>query len=489
MRFFSQKYFFAFLITAQVVLFLFVKDDPFHGDAVTSTARPALHIYEHDLKTIWYPTQHDPGHPTLFPYLLAFLWTVFGKSLWVGHAWVGIISLATLWIFRKLSLQFLTIETANAACLMLALYSIYVSQSALLLNTPLFFLFALWGFYALLNNHATAFMLSSMLMVLTHLQANFMLLSFFVIHSYLYLKQATGKKTLADFCVKSLIWFAPALACFAAWSLLHYKHSGWLVMSPNYTEHESLKSPVQFLQSLFIVLWRLLDYGMVVPYTILIWFALKKHLHKPLWHMYLLLLGVTTICMGIFLYNTIGHRYFLLTQLLAILLLFDALQRHVAKPTLLIVLVCISLLAGNFLFYPGKNLGDGTLLYRSFFSIEKSIKETYSNLKPNSYAPLSSDSEIRYLQKNKGVDFIPLNDEHLDDAGVIIQSNINAEFTKTQKEYLEQNWHGNSYEKGAVYVNVFLNPKQYAKPKDFRLRQPSEFELWLRKVKYRLRGE
>jgi hypothetical protein len=78
---------------------------------------------------------------------------------------------------------------------------------------------------------------------------------------------------------------------------------------------------------------------------------------------------------------------------------------------------------------------------------------------------------------------------NLDTIPALLQSNVNAEFTKPQRDYLTNNWYGNSYENGAVYVNVFLNPKFYNKPTWFKLRESSYFEVKLQELKYKIRGE
>ena len=484
-----NKYFLWFIISAQLVLFFVVMNDPFHGDAIASTARAALHIYDTNLQTIFYPTNYDPGHPTLFPYILAMCWIFFGKSLWVAHALVTIVCILTLFVFRKIATIYLNASQTNFATLLFSVYSIYVSQCALLLNTPMFFLLALSCFYSLLKNKKYIFISSSILMELTHLQSNFMLLSFFGIFTYHYFFLANEKpKRILQFVKQSLNWFSPAILVFGIWVFLHKQHTSWAIFSPLYTEHDKLKSISQFLQSMAIIVWRLFDYGMVAIYFFITLFISQKKYNKELVAFFLIALLSSAVCMGLFLYNTIGHRYFLFVQLLAILIFVDALGRTNCNKKLLIAISLICLFLGNFLFYPGKNLGDGTILYRSFFELEKKLKNDFVGQTIYSYAPLSSESKFRHLNNN-GIDFIPLNEVSIDTVKIIFQSNINAEFTKPQKDFLQNNWYGNTYENGAVYVNVFLNPKYFNKDEKFRLRELSGFEKWILDLKYKWRGE
>jgi hypothetical protein len=70
----------------------------------------------------------------------------------------------------------------------------------------------------------------------------------------------------------------------------------------------------------------------------------------------------------------------------------------------------------------------------------------------------------------------------LDTLPVVIQSNVNAEFTVEDKKLLAT-WYGTSFEQGAVYINVFTNPKYNGKPQGWKVRKPSMMEQWMMDVK------
>jgi hypothetical protein len=191
--------------------------------------------------------------------------------------------------------------------------------------------------------------------------------------------------------------------------------------------------------------------------------------------------------MAVFLYNTIGHRYFMISQFMLIILLLQACNHKNIK--WVIGLVFMSLLFGNFMYYPGKVIADSNLQYRNFFKLEQQVKTDFDSIAFYSYAPISSSADIRYLNIEKGLKISSLNDLNLDTIPALLQSNVNAEFTKPQRDYLSNNWYGNSYENGAVYINVFLNPKFYNKPTWFKLRKSSYFESKLQELKYKIRRE
>lgn len=479
-----NKYILVIIAGLQLVLFLVIKNDPFHGDAVTSTARAALYIYNHQLATIWYPANFDPGHPTLFPYLLAILWTIFGKSLLISHLLIMVIAFFILVVMRKIAMHYCVEFKANLATFLAGFYSIFVAQQALLLNTPLFYLFVLLAFYNLIKQHKSGFVISTILMEMTHLQANFFLLAFGIIYCYQVFK---NKETISSFFKNGLILFLPAITVLAVWLYAHQQHFGWAFLSPNYTEHNDVKGLKQFVQSVFLIIWRLVDNGMIMVYGLLIYLFLKQKLNKELFIFSAIILVVNSLCMAVFLYNTIGHRYFMISQFLFVILLIEASNKKQFK--WISSLVLVSLIIGNWVYYPGKVIADTNLQYRNFFKLEQQIKNNFDSITFYSYAPISSSADIRYLDIVKGLKISSLNDLDLDTIPALLQSNVNAEFSKPQRDFLYKNWYGHSYENGAVYVNVFLNPKFYNKPDWFKLREPSSFEKKLQEVKYKIRGE
>ena len=481
---FFNKYILLLIAALQLVLFFIVKNDPFHGDAVTSTARVALNIYENNLKTIWYPANFDPGHPTLFPYLLACIWLVLGKSLSVCHAVILVICFFILFVTRKIALIYTHETKANIATLLTGIYSIFVAQQALLLNTPLFYLLVLLCLYYIIKSNVKAFIFCSVLMELTHLQANFFLLAFGFVYCY---QAYHNKSNFYAFAVKGLKLFLPAIFTLTIWLYIHHNHFGWAFLSPNYTEHNNIKGASQFIQSIFLIIWRLIDNGMLTVYMLLAYFAYKQKLNKELLIYSLIILVVNSICMAVFLYNTIGHRYFMISQFMFIILLLQACNHENIK--WVIGLVFTSLLFGNFMYYPGKVIADTNLQYRNFFKLEQQVKTNFDSISFYSYAPISSGAAIRYLNDEKGLKISSLNEVDLDTIPALLQSNVNAEFTKPQRDFLSKNWYGNSYENGSVYVNVFLNPKFYQKPTWFKLRESNYFETKLQELKYKIRGE
>ena len=323
-------------------------------------------------------------------------------------------------------------------------------------------------------------MVGTTLMMLTHMQAPFFLLALATVDFFLSMKE----KNFIVWFKERFVFYAIPFAVLLCWLVLHFIHTGWLVLSPNYSDIDKLNGISQYAKSLLIMGWRLIDFGMTTFYPIFIYAIFKKVGDNKLQQVWLVLAIIICGLMAIFLENTIGHRYFLVLGLLMIIMVMNVLQNFdTRKKNILYIALIVSLIFGNLLYYPGKTIGDGNITYSGYFNIVSTLKKEFSDTTVfYSYAPIANPSQLMYLSE-EGLKTERINRQVLDSLPAIIQSNLNAEFSESDKQYLAQHFYGKSYKKGAVYVNVFLNPKYYKKPEGWKLREPSSFEKWLIKIK------
>lgn len=481
MKLFSSSYFFLIAILLQLCLWFIVRNDPFFGDSIASTSQAASHIYAKHLSTVFYPLDADPGHPTLYAYGLAVCFTVFGKTLWIAHAYSCIWALLLLVAFRKAALCLLTETETNVAMVLVMLFPTYLSQSAMMLNTVAlmaFFLFAVCG--VLKQNRGTVLVFGS-LMCITHLQSAFLLLS---LACFDLLQSVYGlhKYTLAKWVQSRFMVYAIPAILFGLWLMLHKQHTGWMLVSPQYNDVDDLNGAGEYLKAMALISWRLVDFGMLPFYIILGWILVKQKDSRLTMVQIGALVLPCCLAMAVFLNHTIGHRYFMAFGMMVILYTVY-LTRYVQPMGRIMLYGCLglSLLAGNFLSYPGKNLGDATLAYRSYFALIPQARSIIA-LQPYSHAPIANNDSLTYLHSTPFVPIQRLNEALPDTIPVVIQSNVNAEFTDEDKKLLAT-WYGTSFEQGAVYINVFANPKYVAKPEGWVLRQPSTAEQWMMDLK------
>lgn len=456
--------------------------DPFFGDAISSTYQSANHIYDNSLMTIFYPIDTDPGHPTLYPYLLAVSWKIFGQTIEVSHAYSAFWMLLLSLLFVKIARLFLTPQNTFLAAILLVSFGTYLSLSAMVLNTTMLMFFVLISFYGLYTKKSWLLLIGNCLMVLTHLQGTFFVIGFGIAHvicdSYF------NKKNIFYFIKRHLIYYLIPSLLFIGWIYLHYLHTGWYTHSPNYSDTQSPKTLFTVVKSILIIIWRLIDYGMLPIHVFALLAIFKRQSDRILALTYISLLLSNMIIMSVFLENTIGHRYFFVIHLFGIIICFQYLAAVFGefKYKLYVMIFCV-LVAGNFLYYPGKTLGDATLAYRSYFEIEKKIKQDFADTtRFYSYAPIANISQAKSLD-DSSLDIGRISSNNISEIPVILQSNLNAEFDPETKSLLASTWYGKSYEKGAVFVNVYLNPALYSKPLQWKLRTPGVIENYMESLK------
>jgi hypothetical protein len=482
---------FAVFAVAQAILFWVTRHDPFFGDAVSGVSRAAVHIYEKKLHTLFFLPQHDPGHPTLFPVLLAAAWMVLGKKLWVAHLLVNLFATGTLYLTWRTAKRYLTGWWPYLPVLLLTLSATYLAQSAMLTNhMPLTF-FYLLAFTSLREKRTLLFVLASCAMVLLHLQAVFMLLAMAAAEVYLHTR--VSRQNWGILFKETLWWFVPSALVFLGWGYVHAQHTGWAYSSPVFAEHRVAVGVSGFLKHVLISFWRLADYGYLVLYVP---FLLLFRKPKTLQHLFLkdeitvswlVHLTITALLICATLNYSPGHRYFFpfstLLCVSSVVALKEAFRQKPAR-WMLGVSMAVVLVLGNYWYYPGKCLGDATLAYRNYFDIEKQIAaQLPDSVKLYTYAPLASHPKYTRLTDEDLLTVEELYGKSLTETPAVLQSNCNCEFNPIQLDILAT-WKGKSFEQHAVYVNVLFNPDYYpAPPLNEPLRTKSRVETWMEQAK------
>lgn len=478
---------FALIAAYQVCIWWVVRNDPFFGDAISSTAQAATHIYQQQLTTLFYPLTADPGHPTLYSYLLALIWTVTNYSLPVAHAYSCIWAGFLLWSVFVFAKQFLSITQSIVALVGCLLFATTLSQSAMVLNTVALMAFFIQAVIAVVKHNRLRLIVAALLMCVTHLQAPFLLLSLFCFDAYrTFFRQQDGN--FIRFITSRMVVYSIPIMCWFGWLYAHYLHAGWFLHSPYYTDADTLNGPKEWIKAMFTICMRLFDYGMIACYLAIVYAGFTNARFRRQLVSWVILLLPLCVTMAVFLNNTIGHRYFLGYQLLVIVGTVYAIEQlKLAKPIVAYGLVGACIFLGNWLHYPGKTLGDATLAYRSYFALEEQVLAAYPNTTFYTHAPIANPYALTHLQPGRSA-FVRLNKASFDTIPAILQSNINAEFSEKQKAFLTQNWYGESFESGAVYATVFLNPAFYPNQQVRQFRKPSTIELMMINLKLKWKG-
>ena len=474
-------YLYAAVVLYQLAGYMWFVHDPLFGDAISSTYYAAQHIYSHQLLTVFYDSHVDPGHPTLYAWLLAACWKMFGQTLEVTHLFSASWMLAFALVFIRLAQIVLNNRFVVMATLTLCVFSTYLSLMAMVLNTSMLMFLAILSIYAIIARKRALLLLANCLMVCVHLQGTFFVLA----NACAIVWINRNSEGFIQIGKKYLFVFLLPLLLFSLWLILHKSHTGWYVQSPQYSDLEKNTTLTGMLVNLLRILWRLADYGMLPVHVLAVTAIIRNCAHKSLAVVYISYMVVNAVIMLAVLHNTIAHRYFFVIHAPAIILAYHYISSMSSKRQVTLSLVIVvALLSGNVLYYPGKTIGDATLAYRNYFELEKKIvHDLAGEYTLQSLAPIGNSTRSKYLD-DCYADIQRLDFARLKDADVVLQSNINAEFDQETIRFLQNNWYGTTYASGPVYVNVYLNPERAKmRPQGWALLRPDTIEKQIIRLK------
>jgi hypothetical protein len=443
-----------------LLYFLLCRNDPIHGDGISTVARASFHMYEMGWDHFFYPVKQDPGHPTLYPYLLAGLWRLWGgPNLVLAHFWNVLFGIGVLLQIKRLC------RTNNSfvTVILVGISPLFVAQSMMVLThlALTFFFLGCWEAFRRKKYLQTGIWAS--LMVLTHLEGVFLLMAL----AWVYLTDwLTENKRISYLFFKNgiLIFALPSL-CLGVWLIAHYIHTGWWVSAPEYAAHRSLASFGGLVYNFALIAWRLVDYGygiFYIGFIGILWNKRGQVVHylrnDSESRRLLILILILSLLIAVFLSGSIAHRYFLPVQLLVIVYFGEKVVRLSHRKGIILTLIVpmIALGIGNFFYYPFKCIGDANIVYRNYFALEKEIHARYPNIAWGTYAPLSNPSIHRYLDAHTGLKTYRLYEARFDTCKHILSSNLTCEFTASQKDSLIRYWNRlDILERGGIRVELW----------------------------------
>lgn len=457
-----------------IVLTMATMQNAFFWDKDIMDSRQANWFFQHGLSLL--PPQHlDPGHPPLMGWLLAIMWSFFGRSLITGHLMMLPFSIGLTWqLYRFLRIFIPNKQVLNAALLLviidtslltqitvvsgelILIFFFFLSANSIIYRKRIMLVFSLLGL-CIINMRG---MMSCAVIGIFHLYHEFI-----IINNKLQLKKL----------VNISILYIPAFILASGYLFYHFFQRGWIIYDPIDSAWEGCYETVNlkgFLRNIIILIWRIIDYGRLFLWCIAFWFFIRllqkkwktdKHVHLLF---SLFLISLIVFSPGILIHkNLSGHRYLLpslivFSSLIAYLILKKSPEKKCMK--FLYFIALIGLLSGNFWVYPDRiSQGwDATLAHLPYYNLRKKmiayidennipVNETGSGI-PNAY-PLKyidlSDDEREFPRKD------------FDKQKYIFYSNIFNDFTDEELERLKNKWQVEmKYQTLQVKVVLYKNP-------------------------------
>lgn len=481
----SRRLLYALPVVFALIYFLLSFELPFWGDSIASVSKAAVRIYQDGLHRPWNYPDADPGHGTLYPWLIAFCWKIFGFSLWVPHALAAL----CFFLLLRLFLFFLSSYPEKwqlIGLLLIAASPLSVSQAmeiSLQLPLTLAFFSAVYG---LQKKKYFLWTVSMCALVLLHAQGVLLLAALGLYDLW------RSWPLQGSWWKRSTLYLVPA-AVFGTWCYFHYNEFGWALVTPNYPR--AVPGIGSAVYNLAISAWRLLDLGYFILAFPVLFMLAKAFAQKRLSDTQRLFIPVGMIlCIGIpflFAYPP-NHRYIFPVYLLLVPLFIDLVRNKGERArSIWLGVSFILLLSGSFWYYPGKCLGDQNLVFLGYHKLEKQMMADLPYVaRLHSYAPLNNPSRYTWMEEWRFASYHDLYDRHIPDLDWVVESNVNCEFTEEDRALLREHFVARSYETYGVYINLWMNKRLQSPLYGIEFNgphQPGAVERFIQKLKSDLR--
>lgn len=442
------------------------QNDPFFWDTVQLGSKHAHFFYDNGLRWAPLPADIDSGHPPVFGWLLAACWTVFGKTLPVGHWMMLPFLIGNIFLLWRLGRQLGGDQWAFWLLPLVLLDPVVLGQSALVSPDIALLFWFLLSVEALSADRRWPLVLGILGLCSISMRG---MMTAGALFASMSLQVMLVRVSVWD-KAKALSLFLPGFV-FAAWFLIwHLLATGWLGFhagSP-WAGAFSRVDAAGFLKNCAIVGWRWTDFGRGFEWLVVFFFLfsprLKPWVNKQ-WWLYLVLLLLFLTPSALLYRNLSAHRYFLPAFVVFHLIVFQGIVQcgwsNFWKKTVLLGLI-IGMATGNLWIYPrGISMDwDSTLAHQPYHRLRadmirfletqnidfSTVGSAFPNL--NSGENLLLDGDQRQFAAK---DF-----EHND---YVLASNVFNDFSEADYAVLEKNWRlVKRVEHAGVWMELYRRP-------------------------------
>ena len=452
-----------------ISIVLLTMKNSFFWDTIQLGSKHAHWYYENNFKYILLPDSIDSGHFPVFGMALALVWKIFGKSLIASHIFMLPFLVGIVFQTYRLSAYFFNSKWKYVVMVILLIDPTILSQSVLVTpDIPLLF-FLLLLFNSIIFNNKILLIFSSVGLSSISLRGTMLciLMAIFVF----IVKTLNGEKKFL--AIKQVfIVFLPSGIITLAYMLFHYFKKGWIGYHPESPWAQCFEkvSLQEFLYNTGIYIWRLIDFGRVFVWVVLLFLFLSVKKLKPnsrfqfLLVINMLLIVVFPITMLLH-KHLLAHRYlipvFYFFSLFVLYFLFQVIESPLKK-VIVIIFIVLGLISGNFWKYPdGISTGwDSTLAHLPYYSLRKKMID-YIRFQKIPFDKVGSGfpnlAKFKYTDMTSDQNSFLLKD--LNSQQYIFYSNIFNDFTDSEIDELKDRWIlEKEYRYLQVKVQLYRNP-------------------------------
>lgn len=471
---------FALFSFLSLIFILLCSGNIFFWDTVQLGSKHAHFYYNNNLILNFLPNEIDSGHIPTFGYILALLWTIFGKTLLVSHLYIYPFVVGIIWQLIEILKRFISPQYIFWSVLLLFADTTFLSQISLVSpDIPLLFLFLL-AVNSILKNKRILLAIAISSLFLISMRGMILTVPLFLFDTYLNTK--FNKEHSVKFVIqliKNGISYIPAAIIFVLFNYLHYKSKEWFGYHENspwaiFFERVGIK---EAFKNFLVLGWRILDFGRVflwIGLFITLLIIPKKGIIKEVKTKQIVLLFIFIASIlsipAIIYFDLKGHRYFMPIYIsFSFVFCYFVFEKIKSKSTQKVIysIALLGLISGSFWVYP-KQVSQGwdsTLAHLPYYSLRKkmvSFIET-NNIPYNKVGCDFPDGyEDRYLTLSDNKWLFPEKD--LSTQQYILYENVCNEYSDSELTELQTKWEVVKQEKLlTVEMILYKNPLYKAK--------------------------
>jgi len=450
------------------LLILAVSHHPFFWDKDIVFSRIAHWLLENKFSPVL-PDALDVGYPPLFGYLLALAWKITGKSLLVMHLFMLPFSVGIVIELYRFLRHYMPRSGRIPVMILILADTSLLTQSIVFSTDLVMIYFLLLALNSILYNRRMMLSLAIFGLLFSHMRGvmGMAMIGLFDVYKNRAWEQPLKKLTI-------IYPYLPGVVLFGSYSIFHYAVKGWIGYHDNspWIGCFEMVGAKGFLKNIFIVTWRLVDFGKLFTFPVLFYLVYrflknKNAVDQPLADLLVLLgLSVLAFVPSALIYKVLSsHRYFLpismiITMITGYLLFLSNPKKNLQKGLYTIMLA--GLLSGSFWTYPDTIAKgwDATLGHIPYYGLRDKMlayideqKISFSEIGtevPNAYP-------LKYYDLSEDERVIPIKDfQH---NTYIFYSNIYNTFSDEEIRELKARWFvEKEFRCLLVRVTLYKNP-------------------------------
>ena len=449
-----------------------VSSNPFFWDTTQLGSQHTHWFYTNNFKYFLFPNEIDSGNTPTFGLYLALVWKLFGRSLPASHFAMLPFLIGVVLQVYLLCKKFIDKDSLIWGMLLLLAQPTLLAQSILISPDIILVFFYLLALNAILSGKRLLLAVALIGLGSISLRGIICVSILFVCDALL--NGSFKNKKWPLFFFKQWLAYAPVTVAVSAWIFWHYTSKSWVGYHSDspWAGSFQLVNAKTIIRNFFILGWRLIDFGMIVwfivlvPILIICYERYKSKLPLPQYTIKLLILFAVPLAVFSVVLTSyselLGHRYLLpvyLTFSLFVLYHISYFLTNYKKPIYVVILAV--LLTGHFWIYPEKvAMGwDATLAHYPYYRLRQQmldyIKEEH--IPPSEIGWGCMTVYSSYLLDLKS-DTTCFREKELSKK-YILYSNINNDYSDALIDSLNNNWAlQKEYKKAGVFLRLYRKP-------------------------------